>query len=214
MPLGDSITDGFGTPGGYRIELFRQALTNAKKITFIGRNSNGPTTVMVGTTSTPFPRGHEGYSGYTTAPGVGRSGITPLVDAAIAANRPHIVLLMIGTNDVDLSFDVTNAPARLGILMDKIITDAPDALLVVAKITPLNDDAGNIRVKAYNDAIPALVDARVAAKKHVVLVDMNTPFLSNANYKTELLADKWHPSPAGYLIMAQTWYKALQSYLP
>jgi hypothetical protein len=48
MPLGDSITDGYGTPGGYRIELFRKILTASQHATFVGRNSNGPGTVMWG----------------------------------------------------------------------------------------------------------------------------------------------------------------------
>ena len=69
MPLGDSITDGFGTPGGYRIELFRKTLTAGQHITFVGRNVNGPATVTDGATTTPFPQRHEGYSGYTIDPG-------------------------------------------------------------------------------------------------------------------------------------------------
>ena len=36
LPFGDSITDGFGTPGGYRIDLFRRTLTDGKRITFVG----------------------------------------------------------------------------------------------------------------------------------------------------------------------------------
>ena len=214
MPFGDSITDGYGTPGGYRIELFRKTLTNSKKITFAGRKLNGPDTVTVGTTTTKFPQGNEGYSGYTIDPLGGRNGISsPLVDDAIAAAKPHIILLQIGTNDIDLNLDVANAPKRLGNLLDQIIKDAPNALLVLAKITPLNYDDGNARVRAYNDAMPALVQSRVAAGKHILLVDMYAPFTANASFKTALLADQWHPNPAGYLIMSQVWYDAIQSYL-
>ena len=157
MPLGDSITDGFGTPGGYRIELFRRTLAAGKHITFVGRNVNGPATVTDGATTTPFPQRHEGYSGYTIDPAGGRQGISPLTDGAISTFPPQIILLQIGTNDIDLNLDVANAPTRLGALLDRITTDAPDALLVVARITPLNYDAGNTRVQAYNDAMPALV---------------------------------------------------------
>lgn len=212
MPLGDSITDGMGSSGGgYRVELFRLAVTNSKRITFVGRASpNGPTTVA----GQPFPRNHEGYSGYTIDPGGGRAGISPLVDGAILAGRPEIILLMIGTNDIDLNLDVANAPMRLGALLDKITTDAPNALVVLAQITPLQDDTVNARVQTYNQAMPALVQARVAKGKHIILVNMNAPFVSNANYKTALLADKWHPNNAGYVVMAQTWYAAIQNYLP
>jgi len=213
MPLGDSITDGFGTPGGYRIELFRQALTAGQHLTFVGRNVNGPATVMDGATTTPFPQRHEGYSGYTIDPAGGRQGISPLTDAAISTFPPKIILLQIGTNDIDLNLDVANAPTRLGALLDQITTDAPDALLVVAKITPLNYDAGNARVDAYNAAMPALVESRVAAGKHILLVDMYAPFVADPSFKTSLLADQWHPNPAGYAVMAGVWYEAIQSHL-
>jgi len=212
MPFGDSITDGFGTPGGYRIELFRTALMNNRRLTFAGRNMNGPETVMVGTTTTNFPKGHEGYSGYTIDPS-SRSGVSPLADAAITAAKPHIILLMIGTNDIDLSVDVATAPMRLGALLDKVTADAPNALVVLAKITPLQDDTVNARVRTYNDAMPALVQSRVAAGKHIVLVDMYAPFTANASYKTALLADKWHPNPAGYQVMATVWYDAIKGVL-
>jgi lysophospholipase L1-like esterase len=213
MPLGDSITDGFGTPGGYRIELFRQALAAGQHMTFMGRNVNGPATVTDGATTTPFPQRHEGYSGYTIDPAGGRQGIAPLVDGALTTFHPHIILLQIGTNDIDLNLDVASAPTRLGALLDKITTDAPDALLVVARITPLNYDAGNTRVEAYNDAMPALVRPRESAGKHILLVDMYAPFIADPSFKTSLLADQWHPNPAGYAMMAGIWYQAIQSFL-
>jgi lysophospholipase L1-like esterase len=210
MPLGDSITDGFGTPGGYRIELFRRTLMAGQHITFLGRNVNGPATVTDGATTTPFPQRHEGYSGYTIDPGGGRQGISPLVDGALSTFHPQIILLQIGTNDIDLNLDVANAPARLGALLDQITTDAPDALLVVARITPLNYDAGNTRVEAYNAAMPALVDSRVAAGKHILLVDMYASFVADPSFKTSLLADQWHPNPAGYALMSGVWYEAIK----
>lgn len=212
MPFGDSITDGFGTPGGYRIELYRTALMNNRHITFAGRNMNGPNSVMVGTMTPNFPKGHEGYSGFTIDPS-SRSGISPLADGAIANAKPHIILLMIGTNDIDLGVDVANAPKRLGALLDKVIADAPSALVVLAQITPLQDDTVNARVQAYDQAMPALVQSRAAAGKHIVLVNMYAPFVANANYKTALLADKWHPNPAGYQIMATVWYDAIKAVL-
>jgi lysophospholipase L1-like esterase len=136
-----------------------------------------------------------------------------LTDAAITADKPHIILLMVGTNDIDLNLDVATAPTRLGALLDKITTDAPSALLVVAKTTPLNYDAGNARVQAYNAALPALVTSRVNAGKHILFVDMYAPFVADANFKTSLLADQWHPNPAGYAIMSGVWYDAIKSYL-
>ena len=213
MPLGDSITDGVGSSGsggGYRVPLFQQAVNAAKLLTFVGRNVNGPTTVAGRT----FPRNHEGYSGYTIDPGGGRSGISPLVDGAINMFHPHIVLLMIGTNDVSISLDLANAPTRLGALIDRITTDAPNALLVIARIVPTKTAGTNTRVQTYNNAIPGLVQTRVAAGKHIVVVDMYGAFTANTNYQTALMNDDLHPNDAGYMVMAQTWYAAIGSYLP
>lgn len=210
MPLGDSITLGTGSSdgGGYRVELFKQAVANSQSITFVGTLTSGPTTVS----GKAFPRSHEGHSGFVIDTITQRQGLSSVTDAAIANSIPHIVLLMIGTNDI--VWKVPDEPTRLGNLIDKILADAPKALVVVAQIGPSNDDARTALIKAYNDGIPAVVQARVAAGKHVAMVDMFTPFVSDVNYKTALLSDEVHPNDAGYVIVGQTWYQAIQSFLP
>jgi lysophospholipase L1-like esterase len=216
MPLGDSITLGsHSSGGGYRVELFRQSLMASQKITFVGRQSNGPDTVTVNGTATTFPKGHEGYSGDTidTNQATNNNGISATVDAALTAGKPHIVLLMIGTNDVNKNIDLANAPKRLGNLLDQITTMAPNALLVVAKITPTKDDAGNSKVQTYNNAIPGVVQMRASAGKHIVMVDMYAAITANASYKTAWLDDNLHPNDAGYVVMGQTWYAGIKSYL-
>jgi lysophospholipase L1-like esterase len=213
MPLGDSITDGVGSTspgGGYRVPLFQTAVTAGRNIRFVGRNLNGPT--MVG--GRDFPRNHEGYSGYTIDPGGGRQGISPLVTAALTMFRPHIVLLMIGTNDVNISLDLANAPTRLRSLLERITTEAPNALLVVAQLVPTTNDGINGRVMTYNNAIPNLVQQLANAGKHVVMVNMYGAFTANSSYKTALMADTLHPNNAGYAVMAQTWYQAIGGHLP
>ena len=212
LPLGDSITAGTGSSdgGGYRVELFKQAVANSQSITFVGTLASGPTTVS----GKPFPRSHEGHSGFVIDTIPQRQGLSSVTDAAIAKSIPHIVLLMIGTNDIAWQYDLANEPTRLGNLIDKIIADAPKALVVVAQIGPSNDDTRTALIKAYNDGIPAVVQARVAAGKHVAMVDMFTPFVSNANYKTALLSDEVHPNSAGYVILGQVWYQAIQAFLP
>jgi hypothetical protein len=213
MPLGDSITEGTGSSGGgYRVELFRLAFTNSKHVTFVGRNMNGPATVS----GQPFPQHHEGYPHYTIDDelAAGRMGISPLVDDGISMGKPNIILLMIGTNDVNNSIDLATAPMRLGALLDRMTTDAPSALIVVAKLTPTASDTTNMNVAAYNNAIPALVQSRTATGKHVMLVDMYAAMTANSNYKTALMHDGLHPNDAGYVLMAQTWYNAIKGYLP
>ena len=213
MPLGDSITDGVGSSapgGGYRVELFHDAVQAGQAITFVGSatDPNGPATLDGKT----FPRNHEGHPGYTIDDSATTSGISPLVDASIATNQPHIVLLMIGTNDVNRNVDVPNAPTRLGALLDKIANDAPNALVVVAKITPWQD-TNNSAVQAYNDAVASVVQTRIGNGKHLAMVDMFAAFTAHADFKTTLMSDYLHPNDAGYVIMGDVWYSGIKSYL-
>ncbi len=213
LPLGDSITEGCCTSpmGGYRIELFRQAVLNGKNLTFVGSLTNGPSTVQNRT----FPQHHEGHGGYTIDTLGGKSGISgQITDQALSNYHPNIVLLKIGTNDINSNIDVANAPTRLGKLIDEITTNAPSALLVVSSIIPTADSNTNQRVQTYNAAIPGLVNTRAAAGKHVVFLDNYAAFAKNANYATALMADGLHPNDAGYVILGQAFYGAIGALLP
>lgn len=129
-----------------------------------------------------------------------------ITDNALANYHPHIVLLMIGTNDINGNFDIANAPARLGNLVDDITTRAPSTLVVVASIIPTRTDATNQRVQAYNTSLQNLVQMRAAAGKHVAFLDNYAAFSKNANYKTALMADNLHPNDAGYVVLGQSFY--------
>ena len=94
-------------------------------------------------------------------------------------------------------------------LLDKIISNAPNALVAVAQIIPLGYGTNDV-IKAYNQAIPGLVQQRVAAGKHVVLVDMYTGFTASSM----LGSDSIHPNSAGYKFMADHWYSVIGSLLP
>jgi lysophospholipase L1-like esterase len=212
MPLGDSITDGVGSPqgGGYRIELFRLSVSDKKAITFVGSSANGPSTVD----GRAFPRSHEGHSGFTIDTTSGRSGIYPLVQQALTTHQPHIVLLMIGTNDVGVGADLANAPNRLGLLLDRITNTSPNALLVVAKIVPSTDDGMNNKIRSYNDGVEQVVNQRISAGKHLILIDLYKRFTDHPNYKSEWMADYLHPNPNGYSAMASSWYPVIKPLLP
>jgi lysophospholipase L1-like esterase len=213
LPLGDSITEGYlpsGANGGYRVELFRQAVRAGKNVTFVGTQTNGPTTVENKT----FPRRHEGHGGYTIAGG-GQGAIAgSITDTAISMYHPNIVLLMIGTNDINGNINVSTAPTRLGQLIDEIVTDAPTALVVVASIIPIAGDGTNQRIPNYNAAIPGLVATRAAAGKHVVFVDSYAAFIKDTNFRTSLMVDNLHPNDAGYALLGQTFYGAISAVLP
>jgi len=206
MPVGDSITEGCCTApmGGYRIELFHKALSNQKNITFVGTLTNGPGTVD----SQTFPKSHEGHGGWKI------SQIAGVIDKAITSSKPHIVLLKIGTNDINGNDNIANAPTRLANLIDQICKDAPNALLVVSAIIPTTNDGTNNNVRAYNTAIKEKAEAAAKTGKHVVFVDNYQAFAANSNYKTALMADGLHPNTAGYVVLGDSFYSVISSYLP
>lgn len=193
LPLGDSITDGFGTPGGYRIELFRLSLNDGHALTFVGDKENGPEMVD----GIPFPRSHEGVSGETV------EQIAARIPDPGLNEPPHIVLLHAGTND--MWGPPEGAETRLGALIDELIAEAPDALIIVSNIIPWPDMSA--KVASYNSALVGVVQERIDAGAHVIFVDQFEGF------PEEQLADGIHPNEAGYATMAGKWYEAIESYL-
>ncbi len=213
LPLGDSITYGLITVaadkassdssvngkdshGGYRVKLFSDAVAASKKMTFVGSQMNGPTTVA----SMPFPKSHEGWSGYTIAQIQGKA-------ASDLTSGAHIILVHAGTNDTYGS-DPTGAPARLSTLVDYLTTNYPTALIVVAKIIPYPSQATNVAL--INNSIAAMVQSKVSAGKHVIVADLFTGFTTSSM----LAGDGVHPNQKGYDWMGDTWYAAISSLLP
>ncbi|HXU63311.1 MAG TPA: SGNH/GDSL hydrolase family protein [Polyangia bacterium] len=198
LPLGDSITFGINYEGSYRVELFKKAVTASQNITFVGTQTNGPT--MAPGTTVPFPRNHEGWSGYTIA-----------MILAKAANdvqfSPHIILLHAGTNDTYMS-DPSGAPMRLSSAVDSLTTMFPNALIVVAKIIPYPSQMTNVNL--INNSIPSMVAMKQSAGKHVISVDLNTGF----DTKTMLSSDSIHPNQTGYDWMGDTWYGVVGPLFP
>jgi lysophospholipase L1-like esterase len=188
MPLGDSITDGFNVPGGYRVDLWQKLLAGGRTVDFVGSMTNGPSSLG--------DRNHEGHSGWTIAQ------IDSNITTWLRNYTPRTILLHIGTNDM-YGGDPGGAPRRLNTLVDRITTLAPNADLFVATIVPLS--SGDATVRTFNATIPPMVQSKQAAGKRVHLVDMYRA-LTTAD-----LADGVHPNAGGYSKMATAWYNALLS---
>ena len=76
-------------------------------------------------------------------------------------DMPHIILLHIGTNNVNQA----NAFSDLEKIVDDLIAMAPNSLLAVASIIPFGG------ADKYNMGIPDLVKKRADAGKHVIFVE-------------------------------------------
>jgi alpha-galactosidase len=190
MPLGDSITDGAQVPGGYRIELWRRLVgQDRRSVDFVGSLRNGPPELG--------DRDHEGHSGWRI------DEVAARVEGWLARDRPEIVLLMLGTNDVLQDQGVATAPARLGELLDRITRQLPAATVLVATLPPLAGAEASARVAAFNRALPAVVQARAAAGRRVRLVDVA------AGLTLADIGDGVHPNESGHAKIAAAWHRAL-----
>lgn len=185
MPLGDSITYGYPYGGGYRIELEDKGLP----IDFVGSEQNGPAELS--------DKDHEGWLGWEI------DGIAGSVVDWLNTYQPEYVLLLIGTNDVNRSRDLANAPARLSSLIDIITNTLPNVRLLVGSIPPISDSGANARAVSYNNAIPGIVSQKQSQGKKVYFVDIYHA-LTVAD-----LNDGVHPNLAGYGKMASAWYSVL-----
>jgi lysophospholipase L1-like esterase len=195
MPLGDSLTDGSRIPGGYRIELWQRLVgQDGRRIDFVGSLRNGPASLG--------DRDHEGHSGWRI------DEILERVDEWLPRHRPDVVLLLIGTNDMLQDHAVTEAPARLGTLIDRVTALRPTATVLVASIPPLAGAVRQQRVEAYNAAVPGVVLARGGGGRKVVFVD------AARGMTAADLADGVHLNARGNAKLAEAWYRALRSVLP
>jgi lysophospholipase L1-like esterase len=120
--------------------------------------------------------------------------------------RPNIILLHAGTNDMNPNPWVSTegnepgaAAERLGGLIDKITTECPDAVLMVAMIINTCDPAQSPQTKQYQALIPGVVAARRAAGHQVLAVDFTS-------FPESELRDCIHPTNKGYSLFGDFWY--------
>lgn len=206
LPLGDSITVGYGPSGdpselgGYRDSLWNDYFVPAGVTPqLVGLNVAGPSTLPV------LQRHHDGVGGSHVGPGPTASywfeGANIAVYMNDASGDANAMLLHIGTNDVDDSFELSTFGSKLGTLLDEIHAIRPSMIVLVAQIIPLLDPVKNLGAIQINAQIPAVVQAR---SSYCLLVDQYTGF----NTAT-MLSDSCHPNLLGYQQMAAVWWSAL-----
>ncbi len=189
MPLGDSITDGYNFPGGYRINLWKQLSDRGYKINFVGSLTNGPNSLP--------NQNHEGHSGWRI------DQISMYVKVWLKRTRPDVILLTIGTNDIVQNYRVETAPDRLNNLINDIFTELPEVEILVASIPPIEVAVVDKKVNEYNRAIASLIERRQKEGDKLRFVDIN----SALNFDD--LADTVHPNSQGHNKMANVWEEAL-----
>jgi len=202
MPMGDSITLGSNIAGGYRDPLLTLLTSQSDTFTFVGSLTDSATAALTAAGQAH----HEGHSGYVITNGTGRTGLDENLATWIGpgAVNPDKILLMIGSNDINLGYDMPNAPTRLDDLITHIFGYRPSVKLYVASIIPMVGHESD--VQAFNAAIPGIVASHRALGKDIVYV----PMYETLDINTDL-ADGLHPNALGYQHMADAWDTALHT---
>jgi lysophospholipase L1-like esterase len=194
IPLGDSITDGYNVPGGYRIKLWQDLVANQYEVDLVGSQSNGPASLG--------DKNHEGRSGWRI------EQIHSNVEGWLSQHQPQLVLLLIGTNDMLQNYQVAQAPQRLSALIDTIVSEAPQSRIILGTIPPASHAATNDRIVQYNSALRGIVVEKATQGVAITLVDMYEAMTVGD------LADGVHPNLIGYNKLADRWYAEVVKYLP
>jgi acyl-CoA thioesterase I len=189
MPLGDSITDGYFVPGGYRIELWSALKKQGYTVEFVGSDSNGPSSLP--------SRNHEGHSGWRI------DQIRQQIARWLQKFQPEIILLLIGTNDIAQGYKINTAPDRLDRLVQDIFKFAPNVQLFVGSIPPIGESTLNQRAILYNLDVEEFVQRRQQAGKAIHFVDLY--YLLSFND----LPDGVHPNQEGFHKIALAWEQAI-----
>jgi lysophospholipase L1-like esterase len=167
MAFGDSLTVGTGASVGYPPRL--NSMLNENR---------GPSRVV-----------NRGRGGETTAGGLSRLG------GVLAQDRPDVVLLMEGINDVTSQ---VSQGATIGNLEAMInLAKGSGARVLLATLPPRGDV-----LQGANERLNAQINA-LAGRTGVTLVDMEDA-VSRSN-----LADHVHYNDAGYQQMANAWFRRI-----
>ena len=103
-----------------------------------------------------------------------------------------------------------DATDRLQTLIDDLLTDEPQATLLVAGPSPAS--GYNYRMQPFVADVENLVATQFQNDSNVHYVNMDSPFLNpDGSENLSLFNDGVHPNAAGYSIMAQTWESAIMA---
>ena len=217
MPIGDSITFGYGPgqDGGYR--KFLDYALKQKDIDFdmVGPEGSNQASFSYNGQTVTYDNNHAGYSGYTIKqqypiPSWGENGLLEVLQKknAIKQAQPDIILLIIGTNDMTANRSMSDCESDLHTLVDYMLGDMPsDGIIFMGSIPEFTAYGGNsTRVANYNATVKKVAESY---SDNVQFADVH----GCLNGTADLQDDALHPNAAGYEKMGKFWAEVIEEYL-
>jgi len=217
MPAGDSITFGMGDTGGYRkfLDYFLKE-KGYNNIDFVGPEGKNAATFNYNGKSVTYDDNHAGYSGYTIKQ---NSGFGSLYDVlkqknAVKQANPDIILLIIGTNDMNGNRATSACEQDLRDLIDYFLAEmSSDAMLFVSTIPELGGGMfgggdRSAQIADYNAAVKKVANEYNSKGKQVTFADIHGCLNGTAD-----LGDGVHPNAEGYEKMGKYWANVVDEYL-
>jgi lysophospholipase L1-like esterase len=206
MPLGDSITGDTCYPKLLAQEFTAKGHANFQ---FVGTVLNNQS---CGTAPNVQTEGHGGYLvTFLTTNSPSRTGLGTLNELTTwAAEKPDIVLMHFGTNDVWSSVAPANIMSAYAFVIDKFRSQNPNVVFFVSKIISMNPStcttctAGVATLDAM--VTPSWAAANSTSTSPVYIVDQS----ATINPSTDTV-DGVHPNPAGAQKMADVAYTAVDA---
>ena len=196
MPLGDSITVGYPGTNSYRKTLNTLLQNNGHTVDFVGSQTYGEFA----------DNQHEGHNGWYADHTTATNTILSHISGWMAATPADIVLLHIGTNDINGG---NEEPAEVSAILNELFTENSNATIVLALI--INRKAGEDHrddTSAYNINLNTMAQTRIALGDDIIVVDMESG--AGLDYSTNSLdMGASHPTQLGYDKMATNWYPAV-----
>ena len=220
MPLGDSITYGMQDEGGYRKFLWRMLKDKGyDNIDFVGPEGKDSATFTYKGQQVTYDDNHAGYSGYTITnlPGGWMGQLNGILETMqggdyITKYAPDIILLQIGTNDIN-NGHLDGSEERLHQLLDYLREKMPaSGTIFLTTIPDLgnmmwggNSSETNQNIASYNVLVKKV--AEDYKDQHVIFADIHSVIDASKD-----LSDGVHPNAGGYEKMAAYWTEQLDTF--
>lgn len=121
--------------------------------------------------------------------------------------QPNIVVINAGTNDANQNYEIDNAGARWGAMIDKIQREINGVTIIISTLLPGTLDGIKAHRDNMNNQLRQLVRDRRSRGQKIVLADVDNP---RGYITTDLIPDGTHPNDEGHRRLAAVFYRAIK----